>query len=192
MAPALPSHSRAMTSFPHLLGLSFLAALLLGAVFPVYASDDKYEECWKIHLDKVETGNVVEKGQAADISMFQNPFHFVPPTQLGTPETFLFCTLRPTKSKSTPRSEGVIFLGSHPLPLRHVGNSSIGHGTRAYFGAWKSEAEPRGFLEVSIHFETLAARVIILRGRVPNRMGMFGTGSAIPVPVEPARQDAAD
>ena len=85
----------------------------------------------------------------------------------------------------------MLFLGPHPLPLRYV-DSSIGHGTFAYFGGWKSGAELRGFLEVSIHFETLAARVIILRGRVPDRVGMFGTGSATPMKAELPEKVAAE
>lgn len=164
----------------------------MGALPAAYAKEDQYDECWKIHLDDVKTGRVVEKGQGADIMMFQNPFHFVPPTQPGAAETFLFCTLRAGKPKDKPRSKGVLFLGRHPLPLDHIGNSSIGNGTRAYYGGWKSEAEPRGLLELSINFETLASRVIIVRGRVPNRVGMFGTGSAVPVPTTSSGSSAAE
>ena len=164
----------------------------MGVLLPVHADDDQYDECWKITLDQVETGRVVEKGPAANIMMFQNPFHFVSPTQPGAPETFRFCTVHPSKPRSPPRSEGVLFMGTNPLPLLHVGNSSIGNGTRAYFGAWKSEADPRGFLELSINFETLVARVIILRGRVSKRMGMFGTGSAVPVQTTSLQQRSTE
>lgn len=171
------------------LTLPALGMLIIGCLPWAHANDGRYEECWRIVLDNVETGRVVEKGQSANIMMFQNPFHFIHPTQPGAAETFVFCTTVPTNRKDRPRSKGVIFLGSHPLPIRHVGPSSIGHGTRAYYGAWRSQGDPRGHLELSIHFDTLAARVIMLRGRVPNRTGMLGTGVATPLEISSLPQN---
>lgn len=152
------------------LAAALTAAACLGLLTPIHAKQPKPTDCWLIELDSVETGKVLEGGEAADITMFEHPFHFVKPTQPAPKQTYRVCL------DSNRKRGGTIDLGNAQLRLVSARFSSANY--QIYITGWNSPAEAESYLEFRLNEQTGQAQVTVLRGKAMQRIGMLGTGKA--------------